>query len=212
VIALLAAALLRTISYQLKPLKDLLFRSTMSFQHSMMATARVQTGDARSILTGKHDTTKPVEGKSSSLGRKAGCTIKEVGLMEFRFQPDLFERVTLALSPDRYRSGFVARQQRTARPIHDADGSMNRRGFARGTFIPGRCGKCAHSRSRIAETPVNITHGGRGTRKGVQCAVLRGYLALASHSGTCKGGCGDQCGRQKFKLGHSISPLDMKSQ
>jgi hypothetical protein len=27
---------------------------------------------------------------------------KEVGLMEFRFQPDPFERITLALSPDRH--------------------------------------------------------------------------------------------------------------
>jgi hypothetical protein len=40
---------------------------------------------------------EPIEGRSSSLGRKARSTIKEVGLMEFRFQPDLFER-----SPDRY--------------------------------------------------------------------------------------------------------------
>jgi len=172
-----------------------------------MATARIQPADARSIFTGEHDAMQPVDGKSSSLGRKARSTIKEVGLVEFRLQPDRFERVRLALSPDRYRSGLVAWQQRTARPVRDADGSMNRRGFARGTFISGRCGKCAHGRSRMAETPVNITRGGRGTRKGVQCAV-----ALASHSGSCKCGCGDQCSRQKFKFSHSISPLDMKSQ
>src|SRR5712671_2671678 len=37
-------------------------------------------------------------------------------------------------------------------------------------------------------------------------------MALASHGGSCERGCGDQCSRQKFKTGHSISPLDMKSQ
>jgi len=152
----------------------------------------------------------PVVGELNRLGRKAGSAIKEVGLMEFRFQPDFFERVTLAFSPDRYRSGFVAWPQRTARPVYDAEGSTNRRGFARGTFTPGRCGKCAHGRSRMAETPVDITRAGRGTRKGIQCEVPRGYFALASHSGSCKCGYSDQCSRQKFKLGHSISPLDMK--
>src|SRR5580700_10297754 len=34
---------------------------------SMIATARVQPAEARSILTGKHDTVKPVEGNSSRL-------------------------------------------------------------------------------------------------------------------------------------------------
>ena len=34
---------------------------------SMIATARVQPAEARSILTGKHDTAKPVDGKSSRL-------------------------------------------------------------------------------------------------------------------------------------------------
>jgi hypothetical protein len=34
---------------------------------SMIATARVQPADARSILTGKQDTVKPVDGKSSRL-------------------------------------------------------------------------------------------------------------------------------------------------
>jgi hypothetical protein len=63
-----------------------------------MATTRVQPADARSIFTGEHAMT-PVDGKSSSLGRKAGSATREVGLMEFRFQPDLFERVTLALAP-----------------------------------------------------------------------------------------------------------------
>jgi hypothetical protein len=36
-------------------------------------------------------------------------------------------------------------------------------------------------------------------------------MALASHSGSCDG-CGDQCGRQKVKIGHLVSPFDMKSQ
>jgi hypothetical protein len=101
----LAAALLRTISHQLKPLKDLSSRSTMSFQPSTMATARVQPADTRSIFTREHDAMKLVDGKSSRLGREASI-MEEVGPTEFRFQPDLFERVTLPLSPDRYRSGF----------------------------------------------------------------------------------------------------------
>jgi hypothetical protein len=54
-------------------------------------------------------------------GREAASAKKEVGLMKIRFQPDLFERVTSALRPDRYRSGFSAWQQRTARPVYDAD-------------------------------------------------------------------------------------------
>jgi hypothetical protein len=39
-------------------------------------------------FTGEHDAMKPVDGNSSSPGRNAKGTIKEVGLMEFRFQPD----------------------------------------------------------------------------------------------------------------------------
>ena len=104
-----------------------------------------------------------------------------------RFQPDLCER------------GYV----------RDADGSVSLRGFAGGTVIPGLCGKCAHGRSRIADTPVNITCAGRGSRIGV---VPQGYMALASHSGSCERGCGDQCSRQKFNFSRIISPLDMKSQ
>ena len=34
---------------------------------SMIATARVQPAEARSILTGKHDTVNPLEGNSSRL-------------------------------------------------------------------------------------------------------------------------------------------------
>ena len=59
----------------------------------------------------------------------------------------------------------------------------------------------------MAEAPV-----GRDTRIGVQHEVPRGHMALASHSGSCKHGCGDQCRRQKVGLGHSSSPLDRKSQ
>jgi hypothetical protein len=37
-------------------------------------------------------------------------------------------------------------------------------------------------------------------------------MPLASHSGSCEHGCNDPCSRQKFKLGHSAFPFDMKSQ
>jgi hypothetical protein len=37
-------------------------------------------------------------------------------------------------------------------------------------------------------------------------------MALASHGGSGKRGGGNQRSRQKFKLGHTMSPLDMKSQ
>jgi hypothetical protein len=84
------------------------------------------------------------------------------------------------------------------------------RGFAR-WLNPGRCGKGAHGRSPMAETPVSRTRAGRGTRIGVQREVPRVYLALASHSGSCKHGCGDQCSRQKFNLNHSSSPLNTKA-
>jgi hypothetical protein len=98
--------------------------------------------------------------------------------MKSRFQPDFFKR------------GHV----------RDADGSITRRGFARGAVIPGLGGECAHARSKVAKMPVNNL-----------CGVPRGYVALASHSGSCEQGCGDQCSRQKFKLGHLISPLDMRA-
>ena len=60
----------------------------------------------------------------------------------------------------------------------------------------------------MAETPVNITRTGRAIRVGVLCEVPRGYVALASHGGSCERGCGDHCSRQKRELSHSISPLD----
>jgi hypothetical protein len=52
-------------------------------------------------------------------------------------------------------------------------------------------------------TSANITR----ARIGILCAVLRSYMVLASHSGSCEHGCGDQCSRQKFKLSHSVFPL-----
>src|SRR6266436_7392024 len=58
---------------------------------------------------------------------------------------------------------------------------------------------------------LNITGGGGGARIGAPCAVPRGYMARAGHSGSCERGCGDQCSRQKFKLSHLISPLHMKA-
>jgi len=76
---------------------------------------------------------------------------------------------------------------------------------------PRRCRKCADARRWNADMAVNITGGGGGARIGVHCAVPRGYMARASHSGSCDHGCGDQCCRQKFKLSHLISPLYMKS-
>src|SRR5260370_41913962 len=85
--------------------------------------------------------------------------------------------------------------------------------FARDIVVgPGVCSKRADARRWNAGTAVNITVSGEGARIGVLCEVPRGYMARASHSGSCKHGCGDQCSRQKFKLGHLVSPLHMKSQ
>ena len=120
-----------------------------------------------------------VWGQTLARALKSRERYKEVGLI-FVFQPDLFK----------------------CSLVRDADGSINRRGFARRTVIPGLGGKCAHGRSRLAETPVNIALA--GSRIG---AVPQSYMALASHSGSCERGCGDQCSRQKFKLSHLISPL-----
>jgi hypothetical protein len=64
----------------------------------------------------------------------------------------------------------------------------------------------------ISITFANITRTGHGTRVGVLCAVPRGHMALASHSGSCEHSCGDQCSRQKFKLRHSMLPFDMSQQ
>jgi hypothetical protein len=79
---------------------------------------------------------------------------------------------------------------------------------------PGRRprSKCAGARRSNADTAVNMTGGGGSARIGVLCEMPRGYMARASRSGSCKHGCGDQCGRQRFKLSHLISPLHVKSQ
>jgi hypothetical protein len=77
---------------------------------------------------------------------------------------------------------------------------------------PGRGSKCADARRWNADTAVNITGGGGGARIGLRCEVPRSYMARASHGGSCECGCRDQCSRQKSKLGHLVSPLDMKSQ
>ena len=111
---------------------------------------------------------------------------KEVGLMEFRFEPDPFE------------------QQRTARTIPAADGSISRRGLARGTVVPGLRRKCTHGRSRNAGASVE--------RRGASGGVPRGDMALASHGGSCKHGRGDNRSRHKFTVGHSFSPSRYKSQ
>jgi hypothetical protein len=58
----------------------------------------------------------------------------------------------------------------------------------------------------------NVTRGGRGAAIGIRREVPRSYMVLASHGGSCEHGCNDQSSRQKFKLSHSISPRDMRSQ
>jgi hypothetical protein len=137
----------------------------------------------------------------------------EAGLNEIAvLARPLSAAVMSAVSPDRYRSGLVARRQRTAMPVRDVDGLVSRHGIAGRTVIPGLGGKCAHGWSRNAGAPVSITRDGRGIRIGLHCGARRGDAALPSHRGSCDHGCGDQRSRQKFRLGHSISPLDMKSQ
>src|ERR1700722_7675173 len=62
--------------------------------------------------------------------RFQGSAVEEVGLMEFRFQPNLFEGGHVS-----WKSGPISiqtrcRRQRTATPVHDAVASIDRRGFA----------------------------------------------------------------------------------
>jgi pimeloyl-ACP methyl ester carboxylesterase len=76
--------------------------------------------------------------------------------------------------------------------------------------VQGRRSKCTDARRSNADTAVNITGDGGSARIGVLCEMSRGYMARASHSGSCEHGCGDQCSRQKFKLSHLISPLHEK--
>jgi len=133
--------------------------------------------------------------------------------MEFRFQPDLFERVAFSVQAGPISIWIRCLAATNGKAGSARDRSITRHGFARRSVIPGLRGKCAHGRSPIADTPVIITCVitcvGRDSRFGV---VPQGYMALASHSGSCERGCRDHCNRQKLKLGHSISPLDMKSQ
>jgi hypothetical protein len=92
-------------------------------------------------------------------------------------------------------------------------GSITWAGLARDVAVaPGLCCKCAYAGSRVAKTAVNVTRGGRGAAISVRREVSRSYMALASHSGSCEHGCSDQSSRQKFKLSHSISPQDIRSQ
>jgi hypothetical protein len=76
--------------------------------------------------------------------------------------------------------------------------------------VQGRRSNCTDARRSNADTAVNITGDGGSARIGVLCEMSRGYMARASHSGSCEHGCGDQCSRQKFKLSHLISPLHEK--
>jgi hypothetical protein len=76
--------------------------------------------------------------------------------------------------------------------------------------VRGRRSKRAEARRSNADRAVNIMSGGGSARIGVPCEMPRGYMARASHSGSCEHGCGDQCSRQKFKLSHLISPLHEK--
>jgi hypothetical protein len=111
-----------------------------------------------------------------------------------RIQPDLFERGN--------QSAFAAWQQRTARSVRDADGSISLR-FARDVVPgPGRCRKCADARCLNARAAASIALEGDGARIGAVCEVPGGYMALASHSGSCEHRCGDQRSRQNFSLSH----------
>src|SRR5262249_51640739 len=60
----------------------------------------------------------------------------------------------------------------------------------------------------VARTPVIMTR----ADSDIWVSVPRRHMVLASQSGSCdRGGC-DQCGREKSRLAHSISPSDRKSQ
>jgi hypothetical protein len=91
-----------------------------------------------------------------------------------------------------------------AGPIDNADGSVSRRGLAGRSVVPGLRRKRAHGRSPNAGSTVDIRS--RGARISAHRDMPPGYMALASHGGSCDHGCGDHCSRNKFKLGHSISP------
>src|ERR1700746_529378 len=90
-----------------------------------------------------------------------------------------------------------------AGPIGKADGSVSRRGLAGRAVVPGLGRRMANARSTNAGSSVDI---GSGARIGTHRDMSLGYMALASHGGSCEHGCGDHCSRNKFTLGHSISP------
>jgi hypothetical protein len=48
---------------------------------------------------------------------------------------------------------------------------------------------------------------GESARIGVRCEMPRGYMARASHSGSCEHDSGDQCSRQKFGFSHFVLHL-----
>jgi hypothetical protein len=58
----------------------------------------------------------------------------------------------------------------------------------------------------MAKAPIYKMRVGRSPRIGVQREVPRGYMGLASHGGSCKHGCGDQCSRHSsFYIGYMKS-------
>ena len=116
--------------------------------------------------------------------------------MEFRSRPDPFAIVHTM--PDRFRC-LPAANCRT-----EADESIACHGFARGAVFPGLCGECADARGRNAETPIDVTPGGRRAILGIRCEVPRVHMVLSSHHRSCQHGCGDQRAGQKFKSDHSI--------
>jgi hypothetical protein len=63
----------------------------------------------------------------------------------------------------------------------DADRSKTRHWFARWAVIPGLGGKCTHSRSRDAETPVNVARAWRGAAISFCDDVTRVRMVFPSH-------------------------------
>ena len=129
--------------------------------------------------------------------------------------PDLLDVWKIAARAAADRSDRAAKDSPKGQPWRSPLIDSIRLGFARDIVVgPGRCSKCADARRWNADTAVKILGGEEGARIGVLREVLpRGYMARAgqSHSGSCERGCGDQRSRQKFKLGHLVSPLHMKS-
>ena len=68
--------------------------------------------------------------------------------------------------------------------------------------VRGRRSKRADARRSDADRAANIMGGVGNARICVHREMPRGYVARASHSGSCEHDCGDQCSRQKFGLSH----------